>query len=242
MENPNLSHHIDSNLEILPAQLISTDFKREARSYTIHVSDHYANPLSKIDQLVKRIEDLILGSIALFLFLPLMLIVAFSIRVDTAGPIIFRQTRTGHNRKPIVVYKFRSMKHESNPAFHQAVENDSRVTRVGAFIRRTSLDELPQLINVINGSMSLVGPRPHPLKLDEEFSYVIQSLPARYRVKPGISGLAQIKGYRGETRCRKSMAARIELDRKYIQNWSLLQDIWILMRTTIVGWTHNNAY
>ena len=126
--------------------------------------------------------------------------------------------------------------------FRQAERDDPRITRIGAFLRRTSLDELPQLFNVIQGSMSLVGPRPHPLKLDDDFKYVIPALNSRYSVKPGITGWAQINGFRGETRNISDMVARIEHDRYYIKRWSLWLDVKILVMTVFKGWTHKNAY
>jgi len=126
--------------------------------------------------------------------------------------------------------------------FQQAKKDDPRITRVGAFLRRTSLDELPQLFNVIQGSMSLVGPRPHPLKLDEDFRYVIPALTSRYSVKPGITGWAQINGYRGETSKVSDMVSRVEHDRHYIKHWSLWLDVKILVLTVFKGWTHKNAY
>ena len=242
MNNPVFSSTLDNNLGLVATPSIAKASLDTHPAQAINYTDRYSNPLSIADQFGKRVTDLFIGTIAFLVFLPLMLIVALAIRLNSTGPVIFRQVRTGQNRKSIVVYKFRSMTHATEGEFRQAAKFDSRITRVGAFIRRTSLDELPQLFNVINGSMSLVGPRPHPLKLDEEFSYVIQSSPSRYRIKPGITGLAQIKGFRGETRCIDSMVARIELDRQYIENWSLIQDIWILAQTGLKGWIHKNAY
>lgn len=242
MSNTTLTRSPCNKFEPLAPRLLPATHGLASNDSCIDLTDQYNCPLSNTERFVKRTEDLVLGSFALLLFFPLMLIVALAIRIESSGPVLFKQIRTGLNRKPITVYKFRSMKHASDQQFHQAVKSDPRVTRVGAFIRRTSLDELPQLVNVLNGSMSLVGPRPHPLKLDDEFKYVIQSLPARYRMKPGITGLAQIMGYRGETRDSKSMVARINLDRRYIRNWSLAKDFSILLRTVLTGWVHKNAY
>ena len=131
---------------------------------------------------------------------------------------------------------------QSAAAFKQAEKDDPRVTRIGAFLRKTSLDELPQLFNVIQGSMSLVGPRPHPIPLDEKFKQVIPALNSRYAVKPGITGWAQINGFRGETARVDDMVARIEHDRHYIKHWTLWMDIKIIAMTAVKGWTHNNAY
>ena len=199
-------------------------------------------PIAGFGAALKRLEDFILASIALVLLFPLMALISIIIKLDSTGPALFCQARNGRNGEIIKVYKFRSM-YQNGPAdFKQAQRNDPRITRVGAFLRKTSLDELPQLFNVIQGSMSMVGPRPHPLKLDEDFQYVIPSLNSRYCVKPGITGWAQINGFRGETRRISDMVARIEHDRHYIQHWSVLLDIRILVLTVFKGWTHKNAY
>lgn len=199
-------------------------------------------PLSGIAAAFKRLEDFVLASIALILLLPLMMLISVAVKLDSTGPALFCQPRSGRNREIIKVYKFRTMFQSGSEEFRQAQKDDPRITRVGAFLRRTSLDELPQLINVIQGSMALVGPRPHPLKLDDEFKYVIPALNSRYCVKPGITGWAQIKGFRGETQRVGDMVGRIEHDRYYIRNWSLWLDLKIIVVTVIKGWTHKNAY
>ena len=199
-------------------------------------------PIAGFGAALKRLEDFILASIALVLLFPLMALISIIIKLDSTGPALFCQARNGRNGEIIKVYKFRSMYQNGPAVFQQAQRNDPRITRVGAFLRKTSLDELPQLFNVIQGSMSMVGPRPHPLKLDEDFQYVIPSLNSRYCVKPGITGWAQINGFRGETRRISDMVARIEHDRHYIQHWSVLLDIRILVLTVFKGWTHKNAY
>ncbi|MBX2881697.1 MAG: exopolysaccharide biosynthesis polyprenyl glycosylphosphotransferase [Granulosicoccus sp.] len=192
---------------------------------------------------LKRLEDFVFGSIALLLLFPLMLLISIIIKLDSTGPALFCQARSGRNREVIKVYKFRTMYQKNGSAeFKQAEKHDPRITRVGAFLRKTSLDELPQLFNVIQGSMSMVGPRPHPLQLDEDFRYVIPSLNSRYCVKPGITGWAQINGYRGETKRVSDMLERINHDRYYVKNWSLLMDLKILVVTVFKGWTHKNAY
>lgn len=190
----------------------------------------------------KRLEDFIFGSIALILLFPLMALISVVVKLDSTGPALFCQARSGRNREIIKVYKFRTMYQSGSQAFVQAEKDDPRVTRVGGFLRRTSLDELPQLFNVIQGSMSMVGPRPHPLKLDDDFKYVIPALYTRYSVKPGITGWAQINGFRGETRRVSDMVSRIEHDRYYISHWTLWLDIRILVMTVFKGWTHKNAY
>ncbi len=211
---------------------------------SIATSDNTSlRPLSGMSSAIKRLFDFVAGSIALMILFPVMLLISVIIKLDSTGPALFCQPRSGRNREIIKVYKFRSMHQEgANAEFRQASKNDPRITRVGAFLRRTSLDELPQLINVIQGSMSLVGPRPHPLKLDEDFRHVIPALHSRYCVKPGITGWAQINGFRGETRQLKDMLGRIEHDRHYIRNWSVWLDLRILLLTVFKGWTHENAY
>lgn len=200
-------------------------------------------PIAGINAALKRLEDFVFGSIALLILFPLMALISIAVKLDSTGPALFCQARSGRNREIIKVYKFRTMYQTgSQQGFKQAQKDDPRITRIGAFLRRTSLDELPQLFNVIQGSMSLVGPRPHPLKLDEDFKYVIPALNSRYCVKPGITGWAQINGFRGETRRVSDMVSRIEYDRHYVKNWSLLLDIKILVMTVFKGWTHKNAY
>jgi putative colanic acid biosynthesis UDP-glucose lipid carrier transferase len=199
-------------------------------------------PIAGFGAALKRLEDFVLGSIALALLLPLMVLISIVVKLDSTGPALYCQARSGRNKAIIKVYKFRSMYQDGDATFKQAEKNDARITRIGAFLRRTSLDELPQLFNVVQGSMSLVGPRPHPLKLDEDFKYVIPALNSRYCVKPGITGWAQINGFRGETRRISDMVSRIEHDRYYVKNWSIFMDIKILVLTVFKGWTHKNAY
>ena len=199
-------------------------------------------PLSGPAAALKRLEDFVLASVGLLLLAPLLVLISIVIKLDSTGPALFCQPRNGRNREVIRVYKFRTMYQSGSNEFRQASRDDPRITRVGAFLRRTSLDELPQLFNVVQGSMSLVGPRPHPLKLDEDFKYVIPALNSRYCVKPGITGWAQINGFRGETSRVADMLGRIEHDRYYIRNWGLALDVRILLKTVITGWTHENAY
>jgi putative colanic acid biosynthesis UDP-glucose lipid carrier transferase len=199
-------------------------------------------PITGLSAAFKRLEDFVFGSIALLLLFPLMALISVIVKLDSTGPALFCQARSGRNMEIIKVYKFRTMYQTGSTEFKQAKRGDPRITRIGAFLRKTSLDELPQLFNVIQGSMSLVGPRPHPLKLDEDFQYVIPSLNSRYCVKPGITGWAQINGFRGETRRVSDMVSRINHDRFYVKHWSLLFDIKILVLTVFKGWTHKNAY
>ncbi len=193
-------------------------------------------PLDGWSPLIKRLEDLMLASLALVLALPVMLLVALAIRLDSPGPVLFRQKRYGYNNKLIEVFKFRSMycdKADAN-AERQTTRNDDRITRVGRFIRRTSLDELPQLFNVLLGSMSMVGPRPHATATKAAgilFEDAVKEYTARHRVKPGITGWAQINGYRGETDTLEKIEKRVEYDLQYIENWSIWFDLYILFRT-----------
>jgi len=180
----------------------------------------------------------------LLLFSPLIILIALAVKLESKGPVLFRQSRKGVNGKKFWVFKFRTMVHDRprDVGSAQAKSNDPRVTVVGKFLRRSSLDELPQFINVLSGSMSLVGPRPHPLALDDEFCNVIAGYFARHRVKPGITGWAQVNGFRGETDTPGKMRARVEHDLHYIEHWSLLFDVKILIMTAIVAVNQKNAY
>ncbi|MEM9880931.1 MAG: undecaprenyl-phosphate glucose phosphotransferase [Pseudomonadota bacterium] len=203
------------------------------------------NPLAGWRRIAKALEDRILGGLLVLLFSPIMLLVALAVKLDSPGPILFRQKRLGFNNAEFNVYKFRSMRHETGQVAKktvQAARDDERVTRVGRFIRRTSLDELPQLLNVLEGSMSLVGPRPHALDHNEEYGHVIDNYFARHRVKPGITGLAQVNGLRGETDTLEKMEYRVRYDLHYVENWSILMDLEILALTGFIGFFGRNAY
>ncbi len=184
----------------------------------------------------KRAEDVVLASLAVLLLSPLMLLTAIAIKLDSRGPVLFRQRRYGYNHQLIEVYKFRSMYHDQRDmnAAVQTRAGDPRVTRVGRFIRKSSIDELPQLFNVLAGSMSMVGPRPHATATkaaDIPFEEAVADYVARHKVKPGITGLAQVHGYRGETDTLEKIQKRVEYDLAYIENWSLGLDMFILLRT-----------
>lgn len=202
-------------------------------------------PLTGISKLSKSIEDILLSVMILLLISPLLLAVAVAVKLDSPGPVFFRQKRAGWNGKTFKIWKFRSMYVEQQAAdnmeIKQAQKDDKRITKVGAFIRRTSLDELPQLFNVLTGDMSLVGPRPHAVQHDEVYSMRIDDYYARHNIKPGITGLAQVRGYRGETKEIDQMTKRIESDIEYINNWSVWLDLTILMRTT-TAFTGKSAY
>ncbi len=199
--------------------------------------------LSPTEQVVKRLVDTVVALTALVMLAPLMLAVAIAIRVDSPGPIFFRQTRHGFNGRPFGIYKFRSMTVlEDGEVVRQAQKNDDRVTRVGYWIRRLSVDELPQLLNVLYGDMSIVGPRPHASAHDRYFTSTIEKYAFRHHVKSGITGWAQVCGARGETDTLEKMQRRVELDLWYINNWSIWLDFSIMIRTIFVVLARKNAH
>ena len=182
-------------------------------------------------RIYKRFIDLFFGLIIILIISLPLLLISLIIKLTSRGPIIFKQSRYGLNEKKFVMWKFRSMTFEKNAKFVQATSNDPRITKVGKFLRKTSLDELPQFFNVILGTMSIVGPRPHPIDLDEQHKGLIDNYMNRYKVKPGITGLAQISGWRGETDTLYKMEKRIECDLKYIEKWNIVTDIKIIFQT-----------
>lgn len=200
-------------------------------------------PLIGMRLLQKAIEDRVLSVLILILISPILLLVALAVKLDSPGPVFFRQNRAGWSGKSFKIWKFRSMyvHNEQAGKLKQAEKNDSRITRVGAFIRKTSLDELPQIFNVLIGDMSLVGPRPHAMQHDEEYSQRIFDYFARHHIKPGITGLAQVRGLRGETKDIDQMIQRVESDIEYINNWSVWLDIKILLLTTF-NFSGKSAY
>lgn len=181
---------------------------------------------------VKRWIDVLIASLALVVLLPVGLLVALAIKIESPGPVLFWQLRYGRNRSSFYICKFRSMTvTESKGDFTQATRNDARVTRIGKFLRSTSLDELPQLYNVLRGEMSLVGPRPHAIAMDDAFAEVISNFNDRHLVRPGLTGLAQVSGFRGPTEALEHIQYRVHHDRLYISKWSVLLDMKILVRT-----------
>jgi putative colanic acid biosynthesis UDP-glucose lipid carrier transferase len=205
----------------------------------------FERPLSGWGGVWKGLEDRVLGAVILILMLPLMAMCALLIKLDSAGPVVFRQKRYGFNNNEITVFKFRTMAHvpvAADAGVPQAQRNDPRITRIGAFLRKTSLDELPQLFNVLRGDMSLVGPRPHAVAHNEHYAKIIDGYLGRHRVKPGITGWAQVNGLRGETETPEKMRMRVQYDLFYIDNWSLLFDLKILAMTSFLGFVHRNAY
>lgn len=217
-----------------------------SRWYTIGQVNAFSifdTPFNGVSTWLKRMEDLVLSSLILLLISPVLLAVAIGVKLSSPGPVIFKQIRYGLDGKPIKVWKFRSMKVMENGAkVVQATQGDPRITRFGAFIRRTSLDELPQFINVLQGRMSIVGPRPHAVAHNEEYRCLINRYMLRHKVKPGITGWAQINGWRGETDTLEKMEKRIQYDLDYIQRWSLWFDLKIVFRTVFTGFTGQNAY
>ncbi|MEH2609781.1 undecaprenyl-phosphate glucose phosphotransferase [Bradyrhizobium sp. AZCC 1693] len=200
-------------------------------------------PLTPFNRAIKRAFDVVAAIAGLIVASPLLVIVALAIKLDSAGPVLFRQTRHGYNNEPIRVLKFRSMTvMEDGDNFRPVTRHDARVTRLGRLIRRTNIDELPQLFNVLVGDMSLVGPRPHPTAQNEVFAELISSFFRRHNVKPGITGWAQVNGYRGDTDTLEKMQRRVEHDLYYIDNWSLLLDLKIIVMTFISRKVYWNAY
>jgi Undecaprenyl-phosphate glucose phosphotransferase len=201
-------------------------------------------PISGWSYVLKSLEDYLLAALALVILSPVLILTVIAIKLDSPGPVLFKQPRLGFNNRRFDIYKFRSMYHRETPekVVRQATKDDPRITRVGRFIRRTSIDELPQLLNVLNGSMSLVGPRPHALDHNEEFAGQVRGYFARHNIKPGITGWAQVNGLRGETDTAEKVMARVDHDTYYAENWSLLFDLRILFTTVLVLLFQKNAY
>jgi putative colanic acid biosynthesis UDP-glucose lipid carrier transferase len=200
-------------------------------------------PFTGLNGLLKRGSDIVLSFFILLLISPVMLGIAIAIKRGSSGPVIFRQRRYGLSGEDITVYKFRSMTVcEDGGKITQATRNDSRITPIGAFIRKTSLDELPQFINVLQGRMSIVGPRPHAVAHNEMYRKLIKGYMVRHKVKPGITGWAQVNGLRGETETLDKMQSRIEHDLDYLRNWSLALDLRIIVKTVLVVLKDQNAY
>jgi Undecaprenyl-phosphate glucose phosphotransferase len=248
--------HMLKKLWVLPVDIRlsahSNRLRFRPRSYSyignVPVIDVFDRPIADWDVVMKWLFDKIVGTLALICATPVMLAVALAVKLDSKGPIFFKQRRYGFNNELIEIYKFRSIytEHADADATKQVSKNDRRVTRVGRFIRKTSLDELPQLINVVFfGNLSLVGPRPHAINAkaaEHLYDEAVDGYFARHRVKPGITGWAQIHGWRGETDSQEKIQRRVEHDLFYIENWSLLLDIAILLRTPLAVFHMNNAY
>ena len=222
-------------------QLLNHRVSEVAGLYAIDLS---VSPISGVARFVKRLEDLLIGSAICLLILPVCLLIALAIKLTSPGPILFKQYRTGVNGKHFKVYKFRSMRvhKEATGTVTQATKGDSRITPIGNFLRKTSLDELPQFFNVIQGRMSIVGPRPHALAHNEYYKDLVESYMKRHKVKPGITGWAQVNGLRGETDTLDKMEKRVRYDLWYIDNWSLWLDLKIIFLTIFKGFINRNAY
>jgi putative colanic acid biosynthesis UDP-glucose lipid carrier transferase len=200
-------------------------------------------PFTGINEVIKRASDIVFSSVILILISPLLLAIAVGVKLGSPGPVFFKQRRNGLDGHEITVFKFRSMTAQDNgPVVVQASKNDPRITRFGAFLRRTSLDELPQFFNVMQGSMSIVGPRPHAVAHNEFYRQAIKAYMVRHKVKPGITGWAQVNGLRGETESIEKMRTRVEYDLEYLRNWSLWLDTKIILRTIRLVFFDRSAY
>ena len=202
-----------------------------------------SSPIEGKASTVKLVEDILISLVAIMLTAPLMAIIALLIKLESPGPILFKQRRYGINGRGFMVWKFRTMYlAEEDPDVPQAKRSDPRITRIGAILRKTSLDELPQFFNVLQGHMSVVGPRPHAVAHNEKYRKVVDHYMLRSTVKPGITGLAQVNGWRGETDTQQKMEKRVECDLEYLNNWSVWLDIKIVFRTIVGGFMGKNAY
>lgn len=226
--------------DIFVTDLIQARMDAVGRVPVLAVCD---SPFSGLNGLVKRLSDIVLSLLILLLISPVLLAVAIMVKLTSPGPVIFRQRRYGLDGQEIIVYKFRSMTvTEDGPNVPQARKNDARLTRIGGFLRKTSLDELPQFVNVLQGRMSIVGPRPHAVAHNEMYRKLIKGYMVRHKVKPGITGWAQVNGYRGETETLEKMQARIDYDLEYLRNWSLQLDLYIIIRTALLVFKDASAY
>ena len=231
------------SVRLLPDQNIESIFSRTDRLGSEFAIEIQRAPLSGAELAVKRTLDVVLAGGLLVVLLPFLLLVGLLIKLESPGPVIFRQRRQGFNGRQFTIFKFRSMKVlEDGRVIHQACQNDTRVTRIGRFLRATSIDELPQLINVLRGQMSLVGPRPHALAHDDDYSMRIANYAYRQHVKPGVTGWAQVNGFRGETITLALMEQRVAHDLWYVKNWSFWLDLRIVTRTVFEVLRGRNAY
>ena len=233
----------------LPARLLPDQFIRSIWEGEGAVDEHrrlielQRAPLTRAEQLLKRTFDIIVASLLLAILAPLLVMVSIAIKLDSRGPVIFRQRRKGFNGQEFVIYKFRTMAvMEDGATIKQAKKRDPRVTTFGRLLRRSSIDELLQLFNVLKGDMSLVGPRPHAVAHDDQYSALVAKYAFRHHMKPGITGWAQVNGLRGETRQLGQMQGRVEFDIWYINNWTVILDVQILLRTLVEQMRSRQAY
>ena len=225
--------------DVLFGQFADMHVVRNGSITSVHL---IRSPMSPAGAFVKRSFDLVSAIVVLVALAPLLLMVALIVKLDSRGPAFFRQTRTGFNREPFTIFKFRTMcALEDGASVRQATVDDPRITRVGRWLRRTNIDELPQLLNVILGHMSLVGPRPHALAHDQSFEPSVPLYARRQNVRPGITGWAQVHGWRGETNTSDKLEARVAHDLHYVNNWSFTLDLWILARTMLSPVAYRNA-
>src|SRR5262245_27341984 len=231
-------------LTFLPDAHSATLFTMTSRQFGSSVGVEFQRaPLSLSERAAKRLLDIVLGVGGIALLMPMFVIIAIAIKLDSPGAALFKQTRRGFNSRRFKIFKFRTMTElEDSSTIRQAVRGDPRVTRLGAWLRRTSIDELPQLFNVLSGEMSLVGPRPHAAAHDDYYAEQISHYAFRHHMKPGITGWAQIRGFRGETPTVQSMKERVDLDVWYIDNWSVTLDVQIILLTALEVVRGRNAY
>jgi len=226
--------------DLVGLRFLDRPYSRIGEIGLLHVNQR---PIAEWSLLLKTVLDYTIGFTALLVAAPMMVFIAIAIKLDSPGPVFFHQRRRGFNQNMFSVWKFRTMGVlEDGDVVRQASKGDARITRVGRFLRRTSLDEIPQLFNVLQGNMSIVGPRPHAVAHDDYYANVVSRYASRHRVKPGITGWAQVHGYRGATDTVDKMAKRIEYDLYYMENWSFWLDLKILVLTVFKGFWHENAY
>jgi Undecaprenyl-phosphate glucose phosphotransferase len=244
----NVVQVVPANIHLFPDALRLSLASRQVTAMDgIPVVTMMSKPVSGWGYLVKSLLDKILATVGFIVLFPFLALVALAIKMDSKGPVIFRQPRLGFNNKIMYIYKFRSMYHEQSDvaADRLATKNDARITRLGGILRKLSIDELPQLINVIRGDMSLVGPRPHALKAKAAghlYHEIVSGYALRHKIKPGITGWAQVSGWRGETDTEEKIIRRVECDLFYMNNWSVLFDLYILLMTVLKVPFHKNAY
>ena len=237
--------HLTVNIKLIPDifgfSILNHSMTEIAGLPAVNLSD---TPMGGANRVIKELEDRLLAFIIILLISPVLLCISVAIKLTSSGPILFKQKRHGWDGRVINIYKFRTMNShtDSDNTITQASRNDSRVTRLGGFLRKTSLDELPQFYNVLQGRMSIVGPRPHAVEHNELYKDKVNKYMLRHMVKPGITGWAQINGLRGETNTLDKMKKRVEYDLYYIENWSLWFDVKIIFLTLIKGFVHKNAY
>lgn len=235
-------YELPANIQLLPVDLVPYMYRsRVTESGRVHVLE-ISSRSTLFERALKRGIDLAVATIAVVALIPVFVLVSIAIKLDSRGPLLFRQIRHGFNNEPIEVLKFRTMVSSDDTKFQQTARNDPRITWVGYLLRRSNIDELPQLINVIRGDMSLVGPRPHAVEHNDAYAREIKLLNRRHSVKPGITGWAQVNGLRGATDTYEKMRQRIEYDLYYVDNWSFFFDVRILLMTLFSRNAYRNAY